>query len=1015
MPRQDTTSIRPIGLLGLPSLRQVLWGAAAWVVMVPSLWAKDVPFHAAPPGATVADLAKKPGGLGALPVRPAPSDLVDAGDFYTLQNGTKVPLLRAQNSVAVRFAPGVNGAAGVREMKGRKDLPAHEETGRASFGKKGAFHLLRSHEKGASLDPKAVQNHASVAYAHPVLVDPKTKMRMIPTDEVLVRFREGTTATAMAAAIARSGLQLVSEAKPGKVPVAHLRLRRPKTSNPLLAARTLAAMKDVVWAQPNFVREIRHFFTPSNPLFPDQQALQNTGQNGAVAGAHVDAVHAWDKTTGNGSIVIAIIDDGVDISHPGLHIFTNPGESGGGKETNGADDDGNGLIDDVHGWDFANGDNDVTPVGTNGHGTGTAGIAGGTFGSLAQAAGIAPGCTILPVKIADDTGTFTTDDVIGEAIIYATQFADVLSNSWGGGGQSPYIDDAINYAVTLGRNGKGCPVFFATGNYASTWYSGGGRYRLSTATLSGPYYYGFYYRKGLNNGGEDTVRIDNVCLLDADGYTHKTGNLLDEDFESFIGFDPFLITKSGLWQYLTSDATVPYWSITTTNALTGTGGAYSAASPPLVNKGDYSVLVSPPFSVTGVETVAFAGSISIADDSDFYVLVFDGNSGSFLGAYGPWNGAPDVVDPNVGYPASNPQTIAVGAATDCDLRSDYSEYLGHLDFLAPSNGGWNDIATLDPVGAVGWTPDDYKLNFGGTSAATPLAAGIAALMLSRNPDLKAEEIRTLMQLTCDQVGGVTYGSDGTHPMYGHGRVNAARAVSSALTSVTINDVTVAEGQPGTTGTATFTLQLSAPTIWDVTMDVSVTDGTAIAGTNYSASPATLTIPAGATSVTYPVSIMGGVLRRHGATFTVNVANVTHAKAGGPATGVILPLDSDGDGMPDYWEVLNGFDPHDPSDGALDSDNDGVSNRDEYQFGTDPHDPASRFSVASPQASTGGMVIRFNTGQDRTYRVEYKNNLNDPLWLPLGADIPGTGAPVEVTDPVSTDVNPTRFYHVRVLP
>ncbi|MDB6119528.1 MAG: hypothetical protein JWO08_3309, partial [Verrucomicrobiaceae bacterium] len=711
----------------------------------------------------MADFAKKPGSFAALPIREAPGAPVDAGDFYTLPDGNKVPLLRSKDSVAVRFAPGVQEAKAMGSLKSRRNLPAHEETDRATFGKKGGFHLLRSRRKGTPLDAKTVQSDALVAYAHPVLVDPKTKLRMIPTDEVLVRFRDGTTPQAMVNAIARSGLQIVPDAKKNKVPVVHLRLRRPKTSDPLVAARTLATMKDVTWAQPNFVREIRHYFTPSNSLFPHQQSLLNTGQNGALAGAHVDAVHAWDKTTGNSSVVVAIIDDGVDITHPGLHIYTNPAET-----SNGVDDDNNGLVDDVHGWDFADGDNNPSPVGFNGHGTGTAGIAGGTFGSLAQAAGIAPGSTILPVKIADDTGEFSSDDVIGSAIIYAADHADILSNSWGGGGQSPYIDDAINYAVLLGRGGKGCPVFFATGNSASTWYSGGGRFRLSTQSLSGPYYYGFYYRKGEHSGGEDTVRIDNLCILDADGYTHKTTSLLDEDFETAIGLDPFLITTSGWWQYLTSDFNIPNWTVTNTNALTGTGGAWSAASPPLFSPGDYSVLVTPPFEVTGEETVAFAGSISIADDSEFYVIVFDGITGSFLGAYGPWNGAPDYVDATVGYPASNAQAIAVGAATDRDLRSDYSQYLGHLDFIAPSNGGWNDIATLDPVGDVGWTGEDYKLNFGGTSAATPLAAGIAALMLSRNPDLTAEEIRTIMHKTCDKVGGVTYAQDGTHPMYGYG-------------------------------------------------------------------------------------------------------------------------------------------------------------------------------------------------------------------------------------------------------
>ena len=571
--------------------------------------------------------------------------------------------------------------------------------------------------------------------------------------------------------------------------------------------------------------------------------------------------------------------------------------------------------------------------------------------------------------------------------------------------------------MTQGRGGKGCPVFFATGNYASTWYSGGGRYRLSTATLNGPYYYGFYYRKGLNSGGEDTVRIDNVCVLDADGYTHKTSSLLDEDFESFIGFDPFLLTRSGLWQYLTSGSTIPYWSITQTNAFKGTGGTYSAASPPLVNKGDYSVLVTPPFQVTGAETVAFAGSVSIADDSDFYVLVFDGNTGSFLGAYGPWHGAPDTVDASVAYPASNPQTIAVGAATDCDLRSDYSEYQGHLDFLAPSNGGWNDIATLDPVGDAGWTPDDYKMNFGGTSAATPLAAGIAALMLSRNPNLTSEQVRTIMHLTCDKIGGVVYTGAGTHPMYGFGRVNAAHAVDSALPSLRIADVRITEPAPDSTSTAVFELTLSSPMIQNVTMDITVTDGTAIAGTNYTVmTPTSITFPAGVTTANFPVTILGGTLHRHSATFTVTVGNLQNATGATSVLGIILPLDTDGDGMPDYWDLANGFNPNDASDAALDSDGDGVSNRDEYLFGTNPNDGSSRFSLASPVAApAGGFVVRFNTGVDRVYRVEFKDNLNDPAWLTLGSDVPGTGGQVEVTDPVSAAATPARFYRVRVLP
>ena len=1107
---------------------RVAAGWTLWVALSLMAMGGDVPFRPALPGTTLQDFVKSPDRVAARLAPAVPPDLVDEGDSYALPNGKPVHLLRSRNSVAIRFAQGVASAKGLSELKARKEIPAHEVVARPSFGKKGGLHIVRSVAKGASLDPKMVQSGASVAYARHVLVDPKTKMRMIPTDEVLARFSDRTSPAAMSAAAGKAGLQIEDSRGGGKINVVRLRLLHPKTSDPLVAARVLAAEKGVVWSQPNFTREMRHFFTPSNPLFGDQQALHNGGQNFAVPGADVDAAHAWDRTTGNNSLVIAIIDDGVDISHPGLRIFTNPGESGNGKETNGVDDDGNGLVDDVHGWDFADNDNDPSPVGTNGHGTGTAGIAAAIFGSQAQTAGIAPGCTILPVKVADDTGTFTTDDVIGEAILYAAQYADVLSNSWGGGSQSAYIDDAINYAVTQGRQGKGCPVFFATGNYASTWFSGGGRYRLSTATLNGSYYYGFYYRKGLDSGGEDTVRIDNVCVLDADGYSHLTSVLYDEDFESFIEFDPFLLTRSGWWQYLTSDSTIPYWTMDTNNALTGTGGIFSAASPPLINKDDYSVLVTPPLAVTGVETVAFAGSVSIADDSDFYVLVFDGTTGVFLGAYGPWNGTPDYVDPSVGYPASNPQTIAVGAATDCDLRSDYSEYVGHLDFVAPSNGGWNDIATLDPEGDVGWTPEDYKMNFGGTSAATPLAAGIAALMLSQNPSLTAEEVRTLMHNTCDQIGGVTYGPDGTSPMYGYGRVNAAKAVASALPTLSIQDAEAFVKVTDSAVPMTFVINLDAPTIRDVTVDVSVTDGTALAGTNYLSAPATLTIPAGSTSVNYTVTIYGGVIPPSGAAFTVTMANPSNASLGasfatgtiyplptvgiqgatvsegasgiatamvfavtldvatirdvtvnalvtdgtavagtnylaGPtvitvpagstsasytatvnggtlarptgtftvtlsnptnaelgasqATGTIRALDSDGDGMPDYWEVLHGLNPFDSSDASLDADSDGFTNLQEFQMGTDPRDPGSRFSISSVQPSASGesMVIGFNTVADRTYRVEFKNDLNDPAWQVLGTDILGTGGAVQVVDTVSTATTPTRFYHVVVWP
>ena len=108
--------------------------------------------------------------------------------------------------------------------------------------------------------------------------------------------------------------------------------------------------------------------------------LNNVGQpvlsNPGTPNIDIDGLEAQAITTGDPATVVAVIDDGVDFSHPDLaaRAWTNPGESGGGKETNGIDDDHNGYIDDIHGYDFANHDGD--PMDDNFHGTHVAGIIG---------------------------------------------------------------------------------------------------------------------------------------------------------------------------------------------------------------------------------------------------------------------------------------------------------------------------------------------------------------------------------------------------------------------------------------------------------------------------------------------------------------------------------------------------------------------------------------------------------------------------------------------------------------
>jgi len=184
---------------------------------------------------------------------------------------------------------------------------------------------------------------------------------------------------------------------------------------------------------------------PNDPRFSEQWALSNTGQNSGTSGADIGALSAWSVSKGSDSIVVAVIDTGVDYSHPDLaaNIWTNPGEIAG----NGIDDDGNGYVDDVHGWDFINNDND--PMDDNGHGTHCAGVIGAVGNNGVGISGVNQKVKIMPLKFlrADGTG-----DVAASlnAIAYARKMgANVISCSWGGTAKSQALEDAISATNTL--------------------------------------------------------------------------------------------------------------------------------------------------------------------------------------------------------------------------------------------------------------------------------------------------------------------------------------------------------------------------------------------------------------------------------------------------------------------------------------------------------------------------------------------------------------------------------------
>lgn len=243
----------------------------------------------------------------------------------------------------------------------------------------------------------------------------------------------------------------------GKHEAAHLakglqryyKLRFAAEADAQALAQAYAGDENVEFAQPNWryhlLRAPDALCLPNDPIFPSQWNLHNTGQTGGTSDADIDAPEAWCLETGNPDAVVSILDTGIDLDHPELaaNMWSNPGEIAG----NGLDDDGNGFIDDVHGWDFSDNDNNPDDYDSHGahgagiiaaranNGVGISGIAGG-WGNVAGVSLMA--CKIFPNAF---------DDVIAEAFVYAADNGSRISNNaWGGAAcPSPVIEDAIDY------------------------------------------------------------------------------------------------------------------------------------------------------------------------------------------------------------------------------------------------------------------------------------------------------------------------------------------------------------------------------------------------------------------------------------------------------------------------------------------------------------------------------------------------------------------------------------------
>jgi alpha-tubulin suppressor-like RCC1 family protein/subtilisin family serine protease len=309
--------------------------------------------------------------------------------------------------------------------------------------------------------------HASRAWVQNrglTTVRDKTRTSEIMPGEILVRFRndaKAARATTKAGAYSEfvvddNGRTIpiqVESLNPGPEIVEGLRVARVDSRETLKAIEALRARPDVIYAEPNLVR--RRAVAPNDARYSEMWNLKNTGQGGGSAGRDIKAEQAWDITTGSRSIVVGVVDEGIDINHPDLkdNIWTNPAEVAG----NSIDDDGNGLIDDINGWDFVHDDNSVFDGNgtfpadeTDAHGTHVAGTIGAVGNNSIGVAGLNWQVSLISLKFLGPGGEGTTVDLL-QALSYAKAMRDLWVSSGGAKGANIQI---LNNSYTGARSSQ---------------------------------------------------------------------------------------------------------------------------------------------------------------------------------------------------------------------------------------------------------------------------------------------------------------------------------------------------------------------------------------------------------------------------------------------------------------------------------------------------------------------------------------------------------------------------------